>query len=447
VGLGSGVDLTAAWLNGSSIVGWDNFLGIDRREHRIGGATLGVEAFPARPGLVRLETTGLTGSLLPVTSFTEGVVNDAEKSRGWGVRLLTATPDQRGRLEAGYSRSRFDNPADPLLAQGATLVPVREATRSARYLEASFDVIRAWAITPTVQGRLTAAYRHEETDPLYRSIAAAIQADRSSHVFELQGGVGEVGFSFSRGRSRDNLDNVPSILLTRGSEYALTAAAPLAFLVGAANRPAYLPAFSYRFQRIHQKGDGVPPGSGARATFVPDQVSEIHGLGLEWQGLGWRAAYRLDHSAQDNRQPERERADNSNRTHGASVEVIPTAAVTLALDLSLERAQNRETGVRDRTLRAGMAIEWRATGATALAARWSRTGARDDVGLRSADASDLNLQVTQRLDVVRLAGWAPPGQAFVRFGRVSTRTVDGEFQVSESRRNWTASTGLTLTLF
>ncbi|HWB41888.1 MAG TPA: hypothetical protein VG500_11545 [Gemmatimonadales bacterium] len=447
VRLSSRVDLTAAWLHGSSIVGWDNFFGIDRREHRLGGATLGLEAFPASPGVLRVEATGLTGSLLPVAGFTQGVVNDTEKSRGWGVRLVTATPDQRGRLEAGFSRSRFDNPTDPLLAQGATLVPVRETTRSARYLEASFDVVRAWAITPSVQGRLTAAYRHERTDPLYRSIAANLQADRSSHAVELQGGVGEATLQVLRTLSRDNLDDVPSVLVTRGRDWALTAAAPLAFLAGSSSRPAWLPSLSYRFQRTHQRGDGVPPGSGARPTFVPDQVSLVHGVGVDWQGLRWRASYRLERSTQDNRQAERERADNATVVHGVALELTPLAPVTVALDLSLERAENKEIARRDRTLRGGLTVEWRATSATTLGVRWSETDARDDARVRESDAGDLTLQVAQRLDVFQVSGWPLPGQVFVRFGRQTSRAVDREFQVDESRSNWTATTGLTLTLF
>ena len=447
VRLGARADLTAAWLNGSSIVGWDNLLGIDRRRHRLGGATVGLEAFPANPGLLRVEATGLTGSLLPVAGFTQGVVNDAEKSRGWGLRVVAATPDQRGRIEAGFSRSRFDNPPDPLLEQGAALVPVRETTRSARYLEAGLDVIRAWAITPSVQGRLNLAYRHERTDPLYRSIAASLQADRSSHVLELQGGVGEAGFQLSRTASRDNLDEVPSVLVTRGRDYAITAAVPIAFLVGLVARPAWLPALSYQYQRTHQKGDGVPPRSEARETFVPDQVSAVHGVGLEWQGLRWRAGYRLDRSTQDNRQPERERADNANLVHGLVLELSPWPPITFAVDLGLERAENKEIDRRDRIVRTGLSVEWRATGATMLGARWSRTDTEDAAGLRESGAGDLNLQVAQRLDVFRIGGFAPPGQAFLRFGRQTSRAVDPEFAVNESRRNWTATTGLTLTFF
>jgi hypothetical protein len=117
------------------------------------------------------------------------------------------------------------------------------------------------------------------------------------------------------------------------------------------------------------------------------------------------------------------------------------------VDLGLERAENKEIDRRDRTVRTGVSVEWRATGATTLGARWSRTDTEDAAGLRESGAGDINLQVAQRLDVFRIAGFIPPGQAFLRFGRQTSRAVDPEFAVNESRRNWTATTGLTLTLF
>ena len=99
---------------------------------------------------------------------------------------------------------------------------------------------------------------------------------------------------------------------------------------------------------------------------MPDQVSAVHGLGLEWQGLRWRAGYRLDRSTQDNRQPEREQADNANLVHGLVLELSPWPPITFAVDLGLERAENKEIDRRDRTVRTGVSVEWRATGATTL---------------------------------------------------------------------------------
>ena len=130
-----------------------------------------------------------------------------------------------------------------------------------------------------------------------------------------------------------------------------------------------------------------------------------------------------------------------------SLGFTPTRSVTLGLDLGFDLADNKEIGRTDRTRRTGVAIEWRATSTTSLGARWSMTDGDDDTDLRENGSSDLSAQVTQRLDVLKLAGSAQPAQAYFRIGRVTSRSLDREFQVDDARRNWTASTGLTLTLF
>ena len=195
--LGSRADLTTAWLHGTTIVGWNHFVGFDRRQHRMAAATLGLEAFPSMPGALRVEATTLRGSVLPLPGFNQGVVNDAEESSGWALRLVGATPGQRGRVEAGYSRNRFDNPPDPFLSQGADLVEVEPTTRGARYLETSYAAVPAWSITPSVSARLTATYRHERVEPLYRTVAAFVQADQRITCSRSRAGSGSWGFCSS----------------------------------------------------------------------------------------------------------------------------------------------------------------------------------------------------------------------------------------------------------
>jgi hypothetical protein len=445
--LGSRWDLAGAWLHGTSIVGWSHFLGFDRRQHRMTGATLGFETFPARPGALRIEATALRGSILPVSGFTEGTVNDAEESRGWGLRLVAATPGQRGRVEAGYSRNRFENPEDPFLSQGADLVAIEPMTRGARYVEASLAIVPAWAITPALNASLTATYRHERVEPLYRTIGAFVQADRSNHAFEMNGAIGEMSFLVLHQRYRDNLDEVPSILITRGRDFATQTSVPLAFLFGASSRPFWLPTLSYHYQRVHQEGEGVPDNSGARPTFVPDQVSAIHGLSLDWQGGRWRASWRIDRSSQDNRQPERENADFSDRVQSLSLGFTPLPSLSLSVDLSSDRARNEELDRTDRTLRIGWGTDWQATETMSLGTRWSKTASEDDTHGRENGNSDLSAQVTQRLDRWKVASWPLPGQIYFRFGRQTARSLDHEFQFDDSRRNWAINTGLSLTAF
>ena len=90
VRLGSRADVAISALHGSSIVGWDYALGFERREHRVVGATVGLEMFPSRRGGLRLEASLMDGKLLPLTGFNEGRINDAEESRGGGLRVIAS---------------------------------------------------------------------------------------------------------------------------------------------------------------------------------------------------------------------------------------------------------------------------------------------------------------------------------------------------------------------
>jgi hypothetical protein len=62
-------DFSFAALNGTSIVGWDNFFGLNERQHQILSGTLGYEFLPKRPGGLRLEAAVMRGSLLPLSHF------------------------------------------------------------------------------------------------------------------------------------------------------------------------------------------------------------------------------------------------------------------------------------------------------------------------------------------------------------------------------------------
>ena len=144
-----------------TIVGWSNPLGVASADHRIVSGTLGLELVPSQPGRLVIDATVLDGSVLPRAGYTQGVVNDAEKSRGVGVRLRASDPGQRVSLEAGFARSRFDDPEDPTLAQGEALVPVATVVRNARYLQLGVDVLRNAAISRTLQANLAATWRYK----------------------------------------------------------------------------------------------------------------------------------------------------------------------------------------------------------------------------------------------------------------------------------------------
>jgi len=437
------LDVTFAAVNGTAIAGFRNILGLNDRDHRILSAIIGVEALPSRPGGLRIETTVLDGSVLPTSAFNQGVVNDAERSRGLGVQVIASDPGQRFRLDAGYSRSDFENPFDPLLAGDFDLVPVRRVTRGAQYLDATWMLVqnaRAETGRPVNLG-LTA--RHERVEPLYRSVSAPVRADILQNAVELTGSVGQLNMMVSYSWDRDNLADIPSILTTRTRRAALTVAMPVMGL----NAPSWSPLVTYTLDRTHQFGDGVPVDGGFNESHVPDQVSTQHVVAIDWRTNRWRGGYRYDRSLQDNRQIGRALSDLFNLANTVTAGATPHPSLDLDLELGFDKAENREFIEIDITKRLVFSGHWRTSAASTLAGSVSRTGIRDRTGTGESRATEMHLQWTRTVRLLRRNPRLLNGQFFVRVARQSSLALELLFGVDDRRSSWSLNTGFNLRIF
>ena len=337
---------------------------------------MGIELAPERPGGLRIEALYLDGRQQPLAGFNQGVVNDAEKSRGIGVRVLASSASQRFRLDGGWATSRFENPPDPLLEQGAPVVPVEPEDRDAHYLDLNVGMLQS----QTKSGRpisLSLGVRHSRIDPQYRTVGAFLQADRQEDTAEASAFLGPVGAQLTYTLAEDNLDDIRSILTTKTRRAAASVSAPLSQLfAGAGTPPTWLPTLSYTLDRTHQFGTGVPPDGEFSISFVPDQVSLNQTAALDWFFPRTRAGVRFGRSFQDNRQEGRDAADLLVSTYGVTFGVTPRPGLDLAVDATSEQAENRELRQDSNTLRYGLNLTWNVSAAVALAALLSWTESR-----------------------------------------------------------------------
>ena len=452
---GSVANLSVAAVNASSIVGWNNFSGLDNGDHRVYSATLGLELRPKRPGALHLDATVLDGSLLPQTSFTQGAVVDAERSSGGGVQLSASTPSQRLRAAAGVSRSRFANPnRDPELGDSAALVPIQRETRGARYVELNATLLQNAKIPKLFATTLNAGYRHERVDPLYRSVAAFVQADRLQHAFDLGGSLGALSVQVSHTRGGDNLDRIASVLTTRQRASTAVASAPMADLFGVRRHAGLWPQVAYGLNRTHQFGVGLPANSDFSATHVPDQVSVVHDASASWQLRQWRLQYRFNHSDQDNRQVGRDRADLAGTASIVTLGVSVGTTVDLSLDASDERQSNRELVQTTRVRRVGGTVTWRPTPLTTLTAFTSASVSSDAASTSNADNGEHRFELARAFDLWRTPGsGGSRGQLFLRYANQSSSLRQLTVQTPDVvpirtvRDSWTLSSGASLRLF
>jgi hypothetical protein len=422
---GKRLDLSAAVMNGTSVVGFGNFLGLSRREHRVASAT--------------------------VAGFNQSNVNDAERSRGASLRVLATDKSQRLRLDAGFTRSRFTNPADPLLYQGRDVVPVRDASRDAHYLDASFELLRGFALSERWKASLTAGFRHERVEPLFRSVAASAQADRLNNRLELSGGVGEITVAFARQRGDDNLANILSILKTETRQETLTVGIPSASLFGDPSKPSqWLPRLSYGFDRVSQTSPFVPVGGDFNSPAqIPDQAGTSQTFAAEW--LLWeklRLGYRLNHTFRDNRQLGREREDIQDLVNMLAVGFNPTRRTSLSFDLSSERASDFARDAVNRTARFGTSLTWNMTDRMVWAVSASTVGAGDRAATNSRRDADFDAQYSWNFLARDRGRWQKvQGQFFVRYSNRYARARDLLFGFNNLTKLQTFNAGLNFTFF
>ncbi len=437
---------TLAALNGSSIVGWSNPSGLGQDGHRVLSGEIGVEAFPARPGMLRMDATFVDGSVLPRTGFSQGAIVDAETSRGMGVQLSAMDPSGRVRFNGSLARSEFDNVEDVTLTRGNTLVIIRDETREARRFDLSVDVLRGVRLGSSTLASLSTSVRHERVDPLYRSVAAFTQSDLEENGVDVTATIGPFSARWGHSRRSDNLDDIPSILTTQTRLNELSLAMPLGWVIGQTGN-AWLPQLSYTLNRVHQFGEGVPGNGGFSASHIPDQLSAIHGVAAQWYHAAWQFVYRFDRSTQDNRQQGRQNADFERTAHTATLGLTPWRRLQLAVDASNEEAVSEGIDETSEVRRLGANATVQLAGRTALTLFGSQSWTTDPFdGGAECVIRQMRLEFSQGVSLWSRTGGAATGRLFVRFAH-QRGDLFGLAGTGAMPSAWTVNTGFNFSLF
>jgi hypothetical protein len=446
--LGSVVDVSAAAANGSTIVGYDNLLGLADGQHRVLNGAVGVELIPSRRGALRVEGLVMNGSVLPITNVNQGAVQDPEESLGLGLQVRATDARARFVLDGGVARSRFTNPIDPQAPAGLAIVPVRETTRDARYLDVSYAFLQDAKLGAAATASLTTGYRHSRVDPLYRSVALPVRADLEQHAMDVTTALGAFKSQVTFEATHDNLAEIGSILTTQSRQVVWTNALPLQIFAGASTRAAAWPTLSYSLNRMHQYGEDLPDGGlFDSASQVPDQVSNNQVLGVTWQGAVWRGGYAWNRSFQDNRQIGRERADLLNIIHTFTVGAMASTRLDAGVELAFEDADNLEVDSTNRTQRVSFNVLARPFARTSLAAIVTRNWLEDNPSTFERRTTDVNFTFTQDVALWRAHPDRLRGQFFVRYVRQTIYGLLLGVASPDNTQFWTLNTGVTFRVF
>jgi hypothetical protein len=438
-------DVSVSILNGTSIVGWDNLSGLANPSHQLVSGTFGLEFLPQNPGTVRVEGSYVYGMQLPLNGTNQALVNDAEESKGGGVRVLLSDLGKSLTVDAGFTVAQFLNPSDPLLDQGLDVVPVESETRQARYADVMWDVVRNATILGLLPARLHVGYRHERVDPLYRVVGASVRADNLQNSYDLHGAIGPLQCDLTHVRSEDNLAEIASVLKSRTRQSSVNAMLSPVAMTGSV--PQWLPTLLYSMVSTHQYGVSTPANSDFTPDRVPDQLTLSQTAGIEWQTEGLRLGYRGAFTVQDNRQEGLQNNDVASRTHGVNVGLPPLGDITTTLDGSLESIENTETGLILRSRRIAASVYIPCGAGLTASLNGSHSISQTGDGSSEQDQSSCALEVSYLFDLSPsfIFGWK--GQMFVRYSWNEFNSSNSVFDLDAKTRSWAVNTGISINLF
>lgn len=444
VGEGRTVSLQLALLNGSNIVGWDNVLGLQSERHRIWSATAGLELRPSQPGAMRMELGLFRGSSEPLTGFNQGGVVTAETSRGGAVRLQTSAVQGRLRVDAGVTRSRFDDSFDAEVEQDIVVTPIEERTAAAQYADVSVDLLQSRAVLRT-KVSASLRLRHEEIEPNFRSLGAPVQANLRTDGVESALSIGSVSATFAHTRTQDNLGRLDSLITNRTRRSTLQATIPLSSMLRAALARRFSPTISLQADSVHQFGDELPASGDFTIFDLPDQKSRNLQASLDWQLGVWRVGTRFTHTLQDNQQLGNETRDFVTNGGALSFDWAPQSRFSFGGEAGLDRNRSEEQQQTDSTFRWTARTNVVLYREVTLAATVSNDRAWDDLETRDSKSLDTSIELSSGFRLSRTD--RRKGRIFIRWVERSGTVHERQFGLQDARRNSAFATGLTLRVF
>lgn len=443
-------DVSMSSMNGTSIVGYSNIMGLNSLDHNISAATVGVDILGSRPGALRAELTYMNASIESQFNFDVGEVPDAETNRGMALRLVGSSPSGRLRGDFSLASSRYRNPNDPFLSQGNDIVKVEATTDVARRLELSYDLLQDMPLGESLSSSLTISYVHDKADPLYNSVAAFVQPDWQADQFSLSGQVGDVGVQIQYLQGEDNVDKVATILKTKTRSTTASIDIPLQSLLGGSQQPSpWWPSLYYTYEKVHQfaanRPDAADSGFNGN-SHLPDQKNTGHGVGAQWYIDRWSLDYRLAVNTQDNRQPGRNTADFKILTHDVNLGIQATDAIDLGLIYSFGKNADQAQDVDFKTVTQGVNADWRITQRWIFNGSYITTEQDDSQDLAVNDSTSANAQLNWSFSIPA-GGRRLPGQVFVRYTLEENKIDDRLFDFQSNVRNWMVNSGVSVSLF
>lgn len=411
------LDVSAAFQNGTAIVGGDNILGLNDSGHRFATATVGAEVLE-RAGGLRLEVTSFQGTVKPQIAPGISTLQDAEESRGWGLRAISTNQDGSLRGDLAFARSTYTPKGNSAL----NIAPGPSTKASAWYAQLGYDLVKNAQFIQDYPLSLTLQARHEYSGSAYKSLGAGQGADYVNDTLALNGSLGVVTSQLQLGRRSDNVADASAFLKNRAPTLSLTVAAPLAQMVSVTQPPLWAPTASYTYGRNRTFADTGYIPVGQTIADLPNVKVTSHGLGLSWTVDKLNVAYQYSRNLQDNNQLGFENQDVLDIGHTVTLAYQVNDRLSLTSGAGKRLSLQRATGVERFNDTAQAGANWLFGDRFTVTANLSSSRDHDSTFTSDTKVLQGQLQLLKQFDLPAF-GKKLPGQWSIGYTHGNTRST------------------------
>ncbi len=426
--------------SGREITGYNDFLGFTTSKSKITTATIGYE-LSKREGAARLELSAINGETIAESNFDEGQVPTAEESSGYGLRLLTNSKSGKLTTDTAFARAKYTNPTDETLEfNGEQLVDVKETTNNAYYTKIGYKLLSEHKISNSLSTDLTVNLRYSHIDALYQSLAASPNPDEEIKEISFIGRLGSIDYQGTYTRSRDNLDDIESILSTQTSSTQFSMNTSLKDLFNkrideSSKYYKLLPSLSFSAQRVNQRNINNPKNSESDFndnSHLPNQTNLTLNNNLSWEFDKWDLGYQIETSHQNNKQLGRENADFKTFGHQLSINLRPSEKINVGIAAGRIKTKDVEQGIQRYDNTYGLNLDWKISDKVTLAASHSRNRNSDDQDLSKGVSTTNELKLSYQFYIPTASGKKLPGQSYLRYNKQNAENTEQDFQTKGS---------------
>jgi hypothetical protein len=354
----------------------------------------------------------------PVLAGNVATLQDAEQSKGLGLRFKAQNPEASLRGDVAFARSSYTPKGDSVL----NIAPGPTTSANAWYGDVAYDLLKNVELIANYPLGLTVQAKREFANFGYKSVGAGQAGDYVNDTVSLNGSLGVVTSQLQLGQRADNVNNSTAFLKNRSRTSNLTLAAPLGQMIDNTKPPVWAPTINANYGLNRTAADTAYIPFGQTIANLPDTTAHTSGFGLNWTIDKLALGYTFSRTFQDNQQVGSQAMDLLDHAHNVTIAFPFNEFVSLTNAVGTRQSKHLDTGIMSRGNTAQLGLNWLAGDRYTVTGNTSYSFDRDTAATMSNKTVQLQLQVLKLFDISSF-GMKMPAQWSVTYSNNRTNSL------------------------